>query len=213
MPRQHAKYSDEILAQGLEVLSEHEMSWDTSTTRIYKHSMMAGCIEGDGWSKSGGGTKTIQKYWNPEILENGFCWNGWILDPMSKWCIDSMSIIVLDSMSIEAINGAMVEGQGMKVKWWNWEMEFGPSENLKILEISTRVFYRKFECQMVEWCNGTWTIPKSRISEKRAFSKMLNVKLLDVEPRHDGILTLRQKGICEVDGHVSMTWVPHIMKS
>ena len=26
MPRQHAKYSDEILAQGLEVLSEHEMS-------------------------------------------------------------------------------------------------------------------------------------------------------------------------------------------
>jgi hypothetical protein len=61
-----------------------------------------------------------------------------------------MSIIVLDSMSIEAINGAMVEGQGMKVKWWNWEMEFRPSENLKILEISTRVFYRKFECQMVE---------------------------------------------------------------
>jgi hypothetical protein len=53
-------------------------------------------------------------------------------------------------MSIEAINGAMVEGQGMKVKWWNWKMEFRPSENLKILEISTSVFYRKFECQMVE---------------------------------------------------------------
>ena len=41
---------------------------------------------------------------------------------------------------------------------------------------------------------------------------MLDVELLDVEPRHDGILTLRQKGICEVDGHVSLTWVPNIMK-
>jgi hypothetical protein len=64
---------------------------------------------------------------------------------MSTCRIDSMPVIVLNAMSAKSIHGAMVEGQQMKAKLWNWEMEFRPSKNLKILEISKRGFYRKFE--------------------------------------------------------------------
>jgi hypothetical protein len=35
--------------------------------------MVACFMEGDGWLELGGGTKTIQKSQNPEVLENGFC--------------------------------------------------------------------------------------------------------------------------------------------